>query len=89
MGVIIDSYEMNAKLASFMKEYEKQDKEMLAKVEAEEMTKAEYGQWRNRQMLQTDHYKATIDSMTSMMVSTDQAAMALISGEMPQVVAQR
>ena len=82
------SYEMNAKLASFMKEYEKQDKEMLAKVEAEEMTKAEYGQWRNRQMLQTDHYKATIDSMTSMMVSTDQAAMALISGEMPQVVAQ-
>ena len=82
------AYDVNKKFADFMSEHEQRDTIYRERVENGEMTKEEYIAWRNREIIRTDKYKATVDSMTSVMVSMDQAAMALVNGAMPSVVAQ-
>lgn len=80
--------EMQEKLTDFMDGYEKQRASMEAKVEAGKMTEEEYSQWCNRHIVQSDKYKSTIDSLSTMAVNTDVAAMAMVNGAMPMVVAQ-
>lgn len=80
--------EMQEKLTDFMDGYEKQRASMEAKVEAGKMTEEEYSQWCNRHIVQSDKYKSTIDSLSTMAVNADVAAMAMVDGAMPMVVAQ-
>lgn len=80
--------EMQAKLEEFTNSYEKNSELMRAKVEAGEMTEEEYALWTQRHIIQTDRYKATIDSLATMAVNADKAAMALVNGELPYVIAQ-
>lgn len=80
--------EMQEKLTDFMDGYEKQRASMEAKVEAGKMTEEEYSQWCNRHIVQSEKYKSTIDSLSTMAVNTDLAAMAMVNNAMPLVVAQ-
>jgi len=80
--------EMQGKLSDFMEGFEKQDANMQAQVEAGKITQEEYSQWRNRHIVQNDKYKSTIDSLSTMAVNADVAAMAMVNGAMPMVVAQ-
>ena len=80
--------EMQDKLSDFMEGFEKQDANMQAQVEAGKITQEEYSQWRNRHIVQSDKYKSTIDSLSTMAVNADVAAMAMVNGAMPMVVAQ-
>lgn len=80
--------EVNDKFEKYTETFKAEDEKMLAKLEAEEITDKEYSLWRQRNIVQTDLYKATIDSLTSVMVSADVAAMAIVNGELPYVIAQ-
>ena len=80
--------EVNAQLVKFTESYEKQLGAMQDKLEAGEISQSEYTLWVNKQMLQTDRYKATVDSMTNILTRSDKAAMATINGELPKVVAE-
>jgi hypothetical protein len=80
--------EVNAKFMAYSESIKEANLEMLAKLEAGEITQAEYSLWVQKNILQTDLYTATVDSLTTMMVSADVAAMAMVNGELPFVVAQ-
>lgn len=82
------AYDVNQKFAEFTKTFEKDDKAMALKVETGEITNEEYSLWRQRHILQTDLYKATVDSLTDIMVSSDISAMALVDEALPSVIAQ-
>ena len=82
------SKEVNAEFQKFTESYQKQLDAMQIKLEEGEITKSEYQIWVQKQMLQTDRYKATVDHMTSIMVNSDKMAMAVVNGKMPAVVAQ-
>ena len=80
--------EVTDELAKFTKSYEKQLDGMQAKLDAGEITKTEYQIWVQKQMLQTDRYKATVEHMTSILTESDKAAMAVVNGKLPTVVAE-
>lgn len=82
------AFDMNAKFSDFIKEHEKRDENYREKVESGEMSEEEYISWRNREIVRDTRFRSTIDSLSDMMVNTDIAAMALLEGEMPLVVAQ-
>lgn len=82
------SYDVNAEFAKFAKTFEAKDAEMAKMVAEGSMTEAEYSLWRQRQILQTDLYKASVDKMTVTMLNADITAMATINGDLPMVVAQ-
>ena len=82
------AYDINQKFSDFMEEHEKKDALYQERVFNGEMTEADFIAWRNREIVRTDRFKATVDEMSDMMVSADQAAMALVNGAMPSVVAQ-
>jgi hypothetical protein len=82
------AYDMNQKFAEFAKGFEKQDANMLAQVEAGKISQEEYTQWRSRKMLQDSMYRSTVDEISTMLVNTDVAAMAMVNSAMPSVVAQ-
>lgn len=82
------SYDVNAEFAKFAKTFEAKDAEMAKMVAEGGMTEAEYSLWRQRQILQTDLYKASVDKMTVTMLNADITAMATINGDLPMVVAQ-
>ena len=82
------SYDVNAEFAKFAKTFEAKDAEMAKMVAEGSMTDAEYSLWRQRQILQTDLYKASVDKMTVTMLNADITAMATINGDLPMVVAQ-
>ena len=82
------AYEVNAVFAEYAKDYEKALAEKQALLASGDITQAEYNAWVQTKILQTSQYKATIDSLTTIMVNADVAAMAIVNGELPYVVAQ-
>lgn len=82
------AFEVNAEWMAFSKTFAENDAKMRTSMEAGRITDAEYELWRQKQILQTDLYKATVDKMTDTMVKTDIAAIAMVNGEMPLVVAE-
>lgn len=82
------SYDVNAEFAKFAKTFEAKDAEMAKMVAEGSITDAEYSLWRQRQILQTDLYKASVDKMTVTMLNADITAMATINGDLPMVLAQ-
>lgn len=80
--------EVDAEFGKFVESSKKQMDEKLAQLEAGEITKSEYQLWVQKQMLQTDRYKATVKHMTDILVKSDKAAMAVMNGKLPTVVAE-
>ena len=82
------SLETQADLYVFMKGHKKAYEAMTDKLNKGEITEAEYKRWCNNQILKTTKYKDTIDTITDTLVKTDVAAMAIVRGELPFVIAQ-
>lgn len=68
--------------------YEKRDEAMRIKVEDGEITEEEYLDWRRRTLLKGEQYKKTVQSLTSILVNTDVAAMAMVNDDLPSVIAE-
>ena len=80
--------EVDAEFAKFVDSSKQQLNEKLEQLDAGDITKTEYQVWVQKQMLQTDRYKATVDHMTDILVKSDKAAMAVVNGKLPTVVAE-
>jgi hypothetical protein len=80
--------ETTARLNSYMEQYEEENRVMRARLLEGEITEAEYEQWARRNLLRTQQYSTTIDSLAEMLVNADSAAIALVNGELPYVVAE-
>ena len=80
--------EMLAKFGAWSAGYKKKYQSMVDKLEAGEITEAEFKDWVTRRMIDTKIYKATVDSMTDILVNTDVAAMAIVNGILPKIIAQ-
>lgn len=80
--------ETTARLNSYMEQYEEENRVMRARLLEGEITKEEYEEWARRNLLRTQQYSTTIDSLTEMLVNADTAAIALVNGELPYVVAE-
>ena len=76
--------EVQNDLDKFLDKYKKQDAEKQAMVEADEMTKDEYIDWRNRQIFRTNAMQAKIDDVTARMVNADKQAMAMVNDQLPE-----
>ena len=72
----------------FMEKYKKDYLAMLDKLDAEKITKAEFDLWCSKKILKTTQYKEMLATLTNILVNTDVAAMAIIRGKLPFVVAQ-
>ena len=71
-----------------MAAYKKQDDKYRAAVEAGAMPEDEYTAWRRTQMLNNTRYTKAVENMTDTLVNTDVAAMAMVNGELPRVLAE-
>lgn len=80
--------EVDAEFAKFVDSSKQQLNEKLEQLDAGDITKTEYQIWVQKQMLQTDRYKATVNHMTDILVKSDKAAMAVVNGKLPTVVAE-
>ena len=80
--------EVDAEFAKFVETSEKQLVAKQVQLEAGEITDTEYQIWVQKQMLQTDRYKATVNHMTDILVKSDKAAMAVVNGKLPSVIAE-
>ena len=80
--------ETTARLNSYMEAYEEENRVMRARLLEGEITEAEYEEWARKNLLRTQQYSTTIDSLTEMLVNADSAAIALVNGELPYVVAE-
>ena len=76
------------KYAEFMADYEKKRQKMWQQVEDGTLTEAEYQNWCNRQILSTKAYKLSLLGLTNILVNTDVAAMAIVSDNLPYIVAE-
>jgi hypothetical protein len=80
--------ETTARLNSYMEQYEEENRVMRARLLEGEITEEEYEEWARKNLLRTQQYSTTIDSLTEMLVNADSAAIALVNGELPYVVAE-
>lgn len=80
--------EISSDLKRFTDTIEKEYNDNLIKLSNGTMSQAEFTAWIQRKTVQSDLYKSTIDSIGKTLVKADQAAMALVNGKLPSVVAQ-
>jgi len=82
------SREVTEEFAKFTEEFASQEARMLELLAVGKIDDDDFRIWRNNHILQSTRYKALIQSLTNMMVDTDNSAMAIVSGELPFVIAQ-
>lgn len=80
--------EISADFQKFTDTFQKEYDANLVKVAEGKMTQEEFSLWTQRKTVQSDLYKSTIDSISKTLVKADQAAMAVVNGKLPSVVAQ-
>ena len=80
--------EISAEFQKFTDTFKKEYDANRIKVAEGRMTQEEFSLWTQRKTLQSDLYKSTIDSVSKTLVKADQAAMAVVNGRLPSVVAQ-
>lgn len=80
--------QVTAEFTDFMARYEREDNMKRADMEAGLITEDEYTAWRRSQILRSNNYSKTVESMTNMLVNTDVAAMAAVNAELPLVIAE-
>lgn len=81
-NIVLADYE------KWMSHYKANYIEMCAKLEADEITQAEFEEWVKRRMIDNELFAKTIESMTDVLVNTDIIAMALVNDELPLIIAQ-
>ena len=82
------SKEAQDTLNSYLERYSNQYNEMRQRRADNEITREEFNSWIQANMLQRDRYTATVNQLTDMLVKTDKAAMAVLNGELPYVIAE-
>lgn len=82
------SNEVRAEFNDYMARYLAEDKKMNERLISGDITQEQYSIWRRNNILQTQSYQAEINSLTEILVNTDVAAVAIVNGELPYVVAQ-
>lgn len=80
--------DITAEFTTFMATFAKEDEKKRLLVEAGLMPEEEYTAWRRTQILHSTQYGKAIENMSTMLVNTDVAAMALVNGELPFVIAE-
>lgn len=80
--------EIRSKWSDFTAGFEKDDEAKRKQVEAGALPEDEYTAWRKTQILKSNQYSKAVESMTNILVETDEAAMATVNGQLPQVVAE-
>lgn len=80
--------ELRSKWADFSAGFEKDDQLKRSMVESGALPEDEYIAWRKTQVLKSTQYSKAVESMTNVLVNTDEAAMAIVNGQLPQVVAE-
>lgn len=79
--------ELTAKLEKHLKKFEAKDKMMLAKLDAGEITDAEYFRWRMRQIMTGKHWEQMRDQLAADLVHSHQLADSVVNGYLPEVYA--
>ncbi len=80
--------EVTAKFNDFSKAYNVTLQQMQYLHEQGAISDAEYYSWVQKNILKKASYQALVNSLTKTLVNTDTAAMALVRGELPYVIAQ-
>lgn len=75
-------------LSRFLKRFEKEDERQRAKVEAGELSEADYKAWRKGKILRSRQLSSTLDQVSQAMTEANQVAMAALSGKLPEVYAE-
>lgn len=82
------SYEVNSQFANYRKRVEKEVEQWQALHDSGQMSDADYQAKIRNKVLNTAMYRATVKMLTDTLVNTDLAAMALVRGDLPYVIAQ-
>ena len=72
------SKEVEKSAQKYLAQFEKNDKKMAALVEAGDITKKEYTEWRTKQILISEKWKSARDEMTNIYMNADKVANGLI-----------
>jgi uncharacterized protein with gpF-like domain len=80
--------EVTDKFNEFTEEFAEQEARMLDLLALGKIDDDDFRIWRNNHILQSVRYQSLIKTLTDMMVNTDNSAMAIVSGELPFVIAQ-
>lgn len=80
--------DMQKESTKFLKRFEKADKQMLKKLNANEITVQEYTEWRNRNILQTHRTEALIGELSERLTHTDEVAADIANGQVPKVYSE-
>ena len=79
--------EVQEKFYAHMKDFERIDAKMKAKVNAGKITDKEYQNWRTNQMLTGQRMNALFDNLAKDLVNADQIAAGMINDSLPNVYA--
>ncbi len=75
-------------LSRFLKRFEKEDERQREKVDAGELSEADYKAWRKDEILRSRQLSSTLDQVSQAMTEANQVAMAALSGKLPEVYAE-
>ena len=79
------SDDMKAKVEDYFEAFAKKDAEKKAALEAGEITKTQYQQWRMSQMLRGERYTALRDALAERMTKANEVAVAYINDATPGI----
>lgn len=79
------SDDMKAKIEAYFQSFAKKDAEKMSALEAGEITKAQYQQWRMSQMLRGERYTALRDALAERMTKANEVAVAYINDATPGI----
>lgn len=79
------SDDMKEKIQKYFESFAKKDAEKLAALEAGEITKSQYQQWRMAQMLRGKRYTALRDALAERMTKANEVAVAYINDATPGI----
>lgn len=79
------SDDMREKVQKYFESFAKKDAEKLAELEAGEITKQQYQQWRMSQMLRGERYTALRDALAERMTKANEVAVAYINDATPGI----
>lgn len=79
------SDDMKSKIEAYFESFAKKDAEKLAALEAGEITKRQYQQWRMSQMLRGERYTALRDALAERMTRANEVAVAYINDATPGI----
>lgn len=75
-------------LSRFLKRFEKEDERQLEKVNAGELSEADYKAWRKGKILRSRQLSSTLDQVSQAMTEANQVAVAALRGKLPEVYAE-